>query len=304
MANNKWSRPSNPPPPLFFGEKERNLVKQVNDELIERVEGQSILYMPISMEYTNFHPLYGEAIDKSFLPPVRVYALVEFDAIETTTENFGLDKANHIVVRFHKRRIQEDQDLYIREGDYVMYGNRFYEIVKLTDGRQLFGQVEHLFQIEAHCVRTRKGLIDLEIMTDDVKQSVLSNASLSSSPGDGAGAGGDGDGAGGDGGGDGGDPFVAAKIVYTADDPTSDVPGVLGTEISKGSSVNDLFGIPAGSELDYTTFMIFQNGLLQLISDTEDEGDFYLNESNEIIANIDLPEGTILTIVFLTAITS
>ena len=106
MANNKWSRPSNPPPPLFFGEKERNLVKQVNDELIERVEGQSILYLPISMEYTNFHPLYGEAIDKCFLPPVRVYALVEFDAIETTTENFGLDKANHVVVRFHKRRLQ------------------------------------------------------------------------------------------------------------------------------------------------------------------------------------------------------
>jgi hypothetical protein len=295
MANNKWSRPSNPPPPLFFGEKERNLVKQVNDELIERVEGQSILYMPISMEYTNFHPLYGEAIDKCFFPPVRVYALVEFDGIETTTENFGLDKANHIIVRFHKRRLQEDQDLYIREGDYVMYGDRFYEIVTLTDGRQLFGQVEHLFQIEAHCIRTRKGLIDLEVATDDVRQSVLSNTSFMAPSG-----GGDGD----DEEPAGGDPFVAAKFVYTASDPTGPAPGVLGTEIPIGASINDLFGIPADSELDYTTFMIFQNGLLQLVSDAEGEGDFYLNESNEIISNVELPEGTILTIVFLTAITS
>ena len=85
--NNKWKKPSNPPPPLFLGEKERNLVKQVNDELLERIIGQQITYLPISMDYTNFHPLYGEAIEKSFLPPVRVYVLVEFDGIKTTTEN-------------------------------------------------------------------------------------------------------------------------------------------------------------------------------------------------------------------------
>ena len=47
---NKWSRPDAPPPPLFLGEKERDLVKQVNDELIERVIGQVIAYYPISLE--------------------------------------------------------------------------------------------------------------------------------------------------------------------------------------------------------------------------------------------------------------
>ena len=36
----KWSQPDNPPPPLFTGQKEKDLVKQVNDELIERVIGQ------------------------------------------------------------------------------------------------------------------------------------------------------------------------------------------------------------------------------------------------------------------------
>ena len=37
MADNKWKQPGNPPPPLFTGKKERDLVKQVNDELAERV---------------------------------------------------------------------------------------------------------------------------------------------------------------------------------------------------------------------------------------------------------------------------
>ena len=163
MANNKWSKPKNPPPPLFLGKKERNLVKQVNDELIERVIGQAIAYLPLSLDFTNFHPLYGEAIDKCFLPPVRVYALVEYGGIETTTENYGLDKSNKITVKFHEKRLTGDQDLFVREGDYVQYGDSFYEIVSLMEDRPLFGQVEHMFQIIATCIQTRKGIIDLEV---------------------------------------------------------------------------------------------------------------------------------------------
>ena len=73
--SNEWNQPSAPPPPLFLGKKERDLVKQVNDELIERVIGQTIVYYPIDIERTNYHDLYGEALKKTFLPPVRVYAL-------------------------------------------------------------------------------------------------------------------------------------------------------------------------------------------------------------------------------------
>ena len=52
---NKWTQPAQPPPPMFLGEKERDLVKQVNDELIERVIGQTVVYYPIDLEHTNFH---------------------------------------------------------------------------------------------------------------------------------------------------------------------------------------------------------------------------------------------------------
>jgi len=173
--DNKWTKPSNPPPPLFLGERERNLVKQVNDELLERIVGQQITYLPISMDYTNFHPLYGEAVEKSFLPPVRVYVLVEFDGIKTTTENYGLDKEKSITVRFHNRRLHEDQDLMLREGDYVQYGDSFYEIVSLTEDRQLFGQVDHLFQITAKCIRTRRGIMDMSVL-DSATITALTNA--------------------------------------------------------------------------------------------------------------------------------
>ena len=161
MADNKWSRPAAPPPPLFFGKKERDLVKQVNDELIEKVIGQQILYYPIDLETTRFHDLYGEAIEKTFLSPIRVYALVEFTEFSTKyMENVGVDAESEILVHFHKRRLEEDQDLFVREGDFVLYGDKYYEIVTLSKPKNLFGQVEHSFEIAAKCRKARKGLFD------------------------------------------------------------------------------------------------------------------------------------------------
>jgi len=159
--SNEWNQPSAPPPPLFLGKKERDLVKQVNDELIERVIGQTIVYYPIDIERTNYHDLYGEALKKTFLPPVRVHALVEFDGITTKyNTNIGLDKDASITVHFHKRRLTEDQDLYVREGDFVLYGDIYYEIVTLGEPKQLFGQIDHRLEISAKCIRAREGLFD------------------------------------------------------------------------------------------------------------------------------------------------
>ena len=160
-TNNKWSQPDAPPPPLFTGKKERDLVKQVNDELIERVIGQTIAYYPLDIERTNYHDLYGEAIKKNFLPPIRVHALVEFEGINTKySKNIGLDKEANITVHFHKRRLTEDQDLYVREGDFVLYGDLYYEIVMLSEPRQLFGQIDHRLEISAKCIKAREGLFD------------------------------------------------------------------------------------------------------------------------------------------------
>jgi hypothetical protein len=163
MADNKWSKLDAPPPPMFLGEKEKNLVKQVNDEIIERVAGQQILYFPIDIEHTDFHPLYGEAIEKTFLPPVRVFARVEYQGVETNVvENLGLDKKTALKVMFHKRRLTEDQNLFAREGDFVRYGSIFYEIVKLNEPKHLFGQADTQFEITADCIRARDGVFNAE----------------------------------------------------------------------------------------------------------------------------------------------
>lgn len=159
MADNEFTLPTAPPPPLFLNKKEKDFVKQVNDEVIERVIGQRLLYYPIDFERTDYHPVYGEAIVKNFLNPVHVLALVEWGGLETQTEAF-VDATSKITVHFHRRRLTEEQDLYVRVGDFVLFDNHYYEIVKLTEPKMLFGQNESRFEITAECIRARDGLFD------------------------------------------------------------------------------------------------------------------------------------------------
>ena len=107
---------------------------------------------------------YGEAIKKTFLAPIRVYALVEWEGYANTYTSVGIDKRLSITVKFHRRRLTEDQDLYIREGDFVLYGEDFFEISNINYPKQIFGQGwagwDRVFEAEAKCIKAREGVFD------------------------------------------------------------------------------------------------------------------------------------------------
>mgnify|MGYP003661380865 FL=1 len=75
-------------------------------------------------------------------------------------DNVGVDRMWRATVHFHNRRLTEDQDLYVREGDFVRYGDTYYEIVSWQLNKQLFGQIQHTFEITAECIRARDGLFN------------------------------------------------------------------------------------------------------------------------------------------------
>jgi hypothetical protein len=157
---NKWSQSAAPPPPLFLGEAEKRLVKQINDELIEKIVGQQILYYPIDTKNTHYN-MYGEAIIKNFLPPIRVYCLIEWGGYENQSKPI-VERRTKLKVHFHKRRLTDDQDLYVRHGDFIRYGVDLFEIQKLDEPRELFGQNKSKVEIVAECVYSRENVFDGE----------------------------------------------------------------------------------------------------------------------------------------------
>ena len=75
-----------------------------------------------------------------------------------TNDRYSYEYQTKLTVNFHRKRRAEDQNLFVRVGDFVQYGDKLYEIVKtFNDTRYYFGQVDHKFQISAECVRARRG---------------------------------------------------------------------------------------------------------------------------------------------------
>ena len=85
---------------------------------------------------------------------------MQWNGIDSTNTNIGIDKRSSIDIFFHKRRLVEDQDLFVREGDFVLYGSLLYEILSLNEPKEIFGQVEHKMEILAKCKRARRGVFD------------------------------------------------------------------------------------------------------------------------------------------------
>ena len=71
-----------------------------------------------------------------------------------------MDRNYGLVCHFHKRRLTEDQNLFVREGNFILYDDEYYEIVTLNEPKQLFGQREHMLEISAKCQKSRQGLFD------------------------------------------------------------------------------------------------------------------------------------------------
>ena len=82
------------------------------------------------------------------------------ESLDSSLTNLGVDRIEKITVTFHKRRLSEDQNLFVREGDFVNYSGRYFEILTLKEPRWLFGQGENSFEIAAECVKAREGLFD------------------------------------------------------------------------------------------------------------------------------------------------
>ena len=160
----KFTRPTAPPAPMFAGQKEFDLSKQLSQEIAERVINQPVAYYSIDFENTEYN-FYGEAINKTFLPPVLVYCFLEFEGGKydsTKVDHFGLEKNSKLLIHFPRRRLQEDLNLYVREGDFVLHSGVLFEIVSLSEPQSPFGQTLQRVEITANCIRSRKGLFNAQ----------------------------------------------------------------------------------------------------------------------------------------------
>lgn len=154
----KFTGTISPPNPTFFNQPERDFVKQINDEILEYVIDHKILYFAVDPEKTNWHPIYKEAINKVYYAPIKVQTFVHYEDTDTKTTKYGTDRISKITVYFHKKRLNEDQNLNVKEGDIIFYGKDLYEIYKISEDEEVLGNINFKMSIVAYCGLCRQNL--------------------------------------------------------------------------------------------------------------------------------------------------
>ena len=140
----------------FITDREIAFVNAITNELIQNVVGQEIKYYGISIPETQVNTLYSEAIKKTWNPPVQVNCLVMYDNQNTVSSNMGQDSQYSAEVYFHALELTE-RNVLPREGDFVEFGQIFFEITSVTQPQLVFGQVNNKVMTKCVCVPSREG---------------------------------------------------------------------------------------------------------------------------------------------------
>jgi hypothetical protein len=165
--------------PLFRSKKNIEYLKRKNRELVQHVIGEKITYYAISRKFTKEN-VYGEAKEKVFDHPVEIYALVRWGEQEVKTNKFGQDIVYNISF-FPLIDTVEELNLSPKEGDFVEYDSKRFEISTITYPRQILGREEESFYLELECVTAREAVFIATLSgTPDVHLNTRPDSDLSS----------------------------------------------------------------------------------------------------------------------------
>lgn len=139
---------------LFRSKKDIDFIKRINREAIERVTGESVTYYSISKEYTNEN-FYGEAKSKIYEEPIKLYGVIDFQEQDVTTNAFGHDIVYNLKVFFLEDYLI-NSSVQLTEGDMIEYDDKFFEILKITEPKQIFGKAGQTLGREVVCKTIRE----------------------------------------------------------------------------------------------------------------------------------------------------
>lgn len=123
---------------LFGSRKDFALLRGMNRELLRQVIEQEVGYYKISLEDTQAN-IYGEALTKTFLPPVLINCLLTRGDQVVSVDDFGPDLQRNLSFAFLRDDLV-DAELVPEVGDIVMLNESYYEVDVVRENQFFFGK--------------------------------------------------------------------------------------------------------------------------------------------------------------------
>ena len=147
---------------LFVTPREIDFFNDIAKEITKDIVMQRIYYYAVSVEKSDVHDVYDEAINKVFERPVLIDALVEWRPEDVRTNVFGTEEVSKINVYVQSRDLL-DKGIRVSEGDFFSYGDIFFEIQTFTVMNKIYGEIEFTGGVKLHGQSARKGQFDAPV---------------------------------------------------------------------------------------------------------------------------------------------
>ena len=123
---------------LFGSNRDFDLLVNINRELLKDIVEQEILIYKLNIADTSTN-LYGEALEKTYLEPVKLNCLITRGDQVYNVDEFGPDLGREASFALLRRDLQDIQ-LVPEVGDIVMWHEDYYEVDTVKENELFYGR--------------------------------------------------------------------------------------------------------------------------------------------------------------------
>ena len=146
--------------PKFVLERDVDFFKSIARELVDDVVQNIITLFKVNLNETKIN-LYGEATNKTWLPGVNLYALIDKQPESARYEGFGSDTDQNITFKVDRFKCEE-VNAYPEIGDIILFNDAYFEIDNTTEIQFAGGQPYNSFSIVITAFMVSKSNLNIE----------------------------------------------------------------------------------------------------------------------------------------------
>ena len=144
----------------FVQQKDLAFFQKISKELVDVVVQTTVEVFKLSISESKTN-LYGESLNKSYLPSVQVACMIERDESSIEYEGFWPDRAQNAEFRFNRSTLK-DKNLYPEIGDIIFHNNAYFEIDIVGQNQLIYGRPEEKFSIICSTFMGRRSQLNIE----------------------------------------------------------------------------------------------------------------------------------------------
>jgi hypothetical protein len=146
--------------PKFVLGRDVDFFKSIARELVDDVVQNIITLFKVNINETKVN-IYGEAMNKTWMPGVNLYALVDREPESARYEGFGADTDQNITFKVDRFKCEE-VNVYPEVGDVILYNNGYFEIDNTSEIQYAGGQPYNSFSIVISAFMVSKSNLNIE----------------------------------------------------------------------------------------------------------------------------------------------